>query len=123
VTPTPSTPRPVTSTPVTPVVTPAPTVTQPIYLFDVRVGGSLLTKRSKLRVRFELTRATTVRFSIARSGSKKALSIWTTKGRSGANSVTIMRRLPTGRTLKPGSYKLSVGLTATATSSRSIRVR
>jgi len=122
-TPTPVTPTPVTPTPVTPVVTPAPTVTQPIYLFDVTVGGSLLTKRSKLKVRFSLTKAATIRFSIARSGSKKALSAWTKKGHSGANSVTIMRRLPTGRTLKPGSYKLSVGLSATATSSRSIRVR
>ncbi len=120
---TPETPTTVTPTPVAPVVTPAPTVTQPIYLFDVSVGGSLRTKRSKLKVRFSLTKAATIRFSITRSGSKKALSSWTKKGHSGANSVTIMRRLPTGRTLKPGSYKLSVGLSATATSSRSIRVR
>jgi subtilisin family serine protease len=122
-TPTPATPTPVEPTPVTPVSTPAPTVTQQVYLFDVTVGGSLLTKRSKLKVRFSLTKAASVRFSIIRSGSKKALSTWTKTGRSGANTVTITRRLPTGRTLKPGTYKLSVGLSATATSSRSIRVR
>ena len=44
-----------------------------VYLFDVTVGGSLLTKRSKLKVRFSLTKAATVRFSVTRSGSKKAL--------------------------------------------------
>ena len=118
-TPTPAPPAP----PVVPVVTPTPTVTPVTYLFDVTVGGSLLTKRSKLQVRFSLSKPATVRFSIARRGTKKAPSSWTTKGRSGANRVTITRRLPTGRTLKPGSYTLSVGLSATATSSRSIRVR
>ena len=76
-------------------VTPTPpTVTPTVYLFDVTVGGSLLTKRSKLKVRFSLTKAATVRFSITRRGSKKALSTWTKTGRSGANTVTITRRLP-----------------------------
>ena len=64
-----------------------------------------------------------MRFTVTRRGSKKALATWTRKGRAGANSVTITRRLPTGRTLKPGTYTLAVGLSATATSSRSIRVR
>ena len=116
-----------TATPVPPAPpappVPAPTVTPVASLFDVSVGGSLTTKRSKLRVRYSLTKAATVRFGIAKRGSKRPLSAWTKKGRSGVNSVIIARRLPTGKTLKRGSYKLSVGLNATVTSSWSIRVR
>jgi subtilisin family serine protease len=124
-TPTPATPAPVAPAPapVTTVVTPAPTVTQPISLFNVSVGGSLRTKKSKLKVRFSLSRASTVKFTITKRGSKRTLSAWTKKGHAGANRISISRRLPTGKTLKRGSYTLRVGLSATVTSSRSIRVR
>ncbi len=119
------TPPPAPPAPVVPVVTPTPTptITPPTYLFDMKIRGSLRTKRSKLKVRFSLSQPATVRFAIAKRGSRRTLSAWTKKARAGANSVTIKRRLPTRKTLKPGVYSLSVGLNATATSSRSIRVR
>ena len=56
-----------------------------------------------------------VRFTITRRGSKKPLASWTRRGRTGANSIALTRRLPTGRTLKPGTYTLAVALSATAT--------
>jgi hypothetical protein len=89
----------------------------------VTVGGSLATTRSKLRVRYSLTSSSTVRFSIARRGAKRPIASWTRRSRAGANTAVITRRLPTGRTLKPGKYTLAVGLNASATSSRAIRVR
>jgi subtilisin family serine protease len=111
--------------PVVPVVTPPPaTIVAPATsLSRVTVRGSLRTKRGKLKVRFSLSQPATVRFSIAKRGSRRALSAWTGKARGGANSVTIKRRLPTGKTLKRGTYRLSVGLNATVSTSRSIRVR
>jgi subtilisin family serine protease len=126
VTPTPATPAPPAPAPAPPApapVTPTPPVTQPVSLFDVSVGGSLRTKRSKLKVRFSLSRASTVKFAITKRGSRRTLSAWTKRGRAGANRVSISRRLPTGKTLKRGSYTLRVSISATATSSRSIRVR
>jgi thermitase len=115
-------PAPPVATPVAPVVTPAPTVTPAPALSKVTVAGSLRTKTSKLRVAFRLTRVAPVRFTITRRGSKSLLASWTSRGRAGANSVTLTRRLPTGKTLKPGSYTLAIAVSATAKSSSVIRV-
>ncbi|HEX6020796.1 MAG TPA: S8 family serine peptidase [Solirubrobacter sp.] len=103
-----------------PVATPVPAATT---LSRVSVRGKLTTKRGKLKVRFSLSRAATVRFTITKRGNKRPLSTWTKKARPGANSVTIAHRLPTGKRLKRGSYTLSVGLGAKASSARTIRVR
>jgi hypothetical protein len=117
-------PAPPVTTP-TPVITPVATATPapalPV-LSKVTVAGSLRTKSSKLRVSFRLTQVAPVRFTITRRGSKAKLATWASRGRAGANSVTLTRRLPTGKTLKPGSYALAVAIGATAASSKLIRV-
>jgi hypothetical protein len=126
--PTPTPEPPVTTPPVTtpPASPPAPApvpIAMPApapKLFHVKVGGSLKTAKSKLKVRFSLSRAATVRFTVTRRG--KRVASWSRSGRTGANSVTFTRRLPTGLKLKPGAYKLAVGLSAKATTSRAIRV-
>jgi thermitase len=121
-TPTPPVVTPPPVDPPAPVLPPAPTPVPGPTLSNVTVGGTLLTKRGKLKVRFTLSQPATVRFKITKRGSKRALSAWTKKARAGANSLTITRRLPTGQLLKRGSYTLSVSLNATASNSRSIRV-
>jgi hypothetical protein len=63
-----------------------------------------------------------VRFTITRRGSKALLASWTSRGRAGANTVTLTRRLPTGKTLKPGSYTLAIAISPTVKSSSVIRV-
>ena len=119
------TPDPVVTTP--PVATPtpfAPIFVAPeiaIALTKVKVGGSLAKKPGKLKVSFSLSRSATVRFTVAQGGRKVAT--WTKHGVSGANRVTLTRKLPTGRTLKAGSYTLAVGLSADAKSAAAIRVR
>jgi hypothetical protein len=92
--------------------TPAPPAdsTPKTYLSAVSVGGSLRSARGKLRVRYSLSRAADVRFTITRRGSRRALASWTQRGRSGANRTTVTRRLPTGRTLKRGAYTVAVAL-------------
>jgi hypothetical protein len=87
------------------------------------VDGSLRTKKSTLRVKFSLDRAASVRFTVARRGSRRALASWTSRGRAGANTVVLTRRLPTRRTLKPGAYTLAVGLDRAAAISTLVRVR
>jgi len=119
--PTPDPPADATPAPLSP--TPGPTTTPDTYLFDVTVGGSLATQRSKLRVRYALSRGADVHFTIARRGSKRPLASWTRHGRAGTNSTVITRRLPTGLKLKPGRYTLAVSLNANATTLRSLRVR
>jgi subtilisin family serine protease len=104
------------------VLTPIPTATPPAALSKLTLAGSLRTKSGKLRVSFRLTQLSPVRFAIARRGSKSVLASWSSRGRAGANSVTITRRLPTGKTLRPGSYTLTVGAGATAKRSGLIRV-
>jgi thermitase len=122
-TPTP-TPAP-TPAPVPPAPTPAPTavprptptptpVPRTPALSGVKVSGSLLSKKSKLRVRFTLTGAAKVRFTVTKRGSAKALANWNASGKAGANTVTISRRLPTRRTLKTGSYTLVLRLASVA---------
>jgi thermitase len=121
-TPTP-TPPVATPTPVAPVVvTPVPTATPLPALSKVTLAGSLRTKRSKLRVTFSVDRAMWVRFSFTRRGTKQAVASWSIRARASRNSITITRKLPTGRTLKPGSYTLAVAVSTGATSSNLIRV-
>jgi subtilisin family serine protease len=121
-TPTPAPPV-ATPTPVAPVVvTPVPTVTPAPLLSKVKLAGSLRTTTSKLRVSFRLTQIAPVRFTITRRGSKAVLANWSSRGRSGANTFTLTRRLPTGKTLKPGSYTLAVAVSTSAKTSGFIRV-
>jgi subtilisin family serine protease len=121
-TPTPAPPV-ATATPVAPaVVTPVPTARPLPVLSKVTLAGSLRTKSSKLRVSFRLTQLSPVRFTITRRGSKTLLASWSSRGRAGANFVTLTRRLPTGKTLKPGSYTLAVAVSTSAKTSSVIRV-
>jgi thermitase len=112
-TPTPTPPSP------SPTPTPAPPPVQPkatAKLTGVRLSGGLRTRSSKLRVKFSLTAAATVRFTVTKRGAKKALGAWTSRARKGANVVTLTRRLPTHRTLARGSYTLSLRLPGSARS-------
>ena len=113
-----------TPVPVAPIVTPVVTPTPAPVLSKVSVTGSLRTKKAKLRVSFSLDRSTWVRFSITRRGTKRPLATWSVRARASRNAVTFTRKLPTGRTLKPGAYTLAVGLSASpaASSSKLIRV-
>jgi thermitase len=121
-TPTPAPPV-ATPTPVAPAVLPVLTVTPRPLLSKVALAGSLRTKRSKLRVTFSVDRATSVRFTVTRRGTNQAVASWSIRARASQNSVTITRKLPTGRTLKPGAYTLDVAVSTAAKSSRLIRVR
>ena len=103
--------------PPVPAATPAPAL-----LSNVKIGGSLRTKSSKLRVIVPPVPRRARCASRSRAAARR-LASWTSRGRAGANTVTLTRQLPTGKTLKPGSYTLAVGLSATAKSSRVIRVR
>jgi hypothetical protein len=52
------------------------------------------------------------------------VATWTRGARSGAQRITLSRKLPTGKTLKRGRYKLSLAVGAGATASAAaIRVR
>ena len=86
---------------------PAPVVI-PTALAHLKIAG--------LRVTFTLNRATTVRFAISRRGHRVAT--YTRSAHAGANTVVLPHRK-----LKPGAYTLAVGLSATASSARAIRVR
>ena len=118
---------PIVETPVSP---PAPVVVAPVAptpqvaarLLDVTVGGSLKGAKGKLRVTFKLTQSATVRFTVTAKG--KSFGTWTRAAHRGGNQFTLTRKLPTGKTLKRGSYTLSVALSGSAkASSASIRVR
>ena len=76
--------------------------------------GTLLTKKSKLRVRFSLTSEAKVLFAVAKHGSGTALARWTQPGKAGLNSITLTRKLPTKRTLRAGRYTLVLQLASTA---------
>jgi hypothetical protein len=116
------TPTPTPSPSPTPTPTPTPTP-KPVVakLTSVRLSGTLKTKKSRLRVKYSLTAAASVRFTVTRRGSKHVLATWTRKGAAGANVVTLTRRLPTRRTLGRGSYTLSLRLSS-STRSTSFRV-
>jgi thermitase len=125
--------KPVPPVPTAPPTRPAPTPQAPkptaeppapATLTHLKVTGSLTTRSGKVRVRFKLNRPASVRFTITRRGAKKPLDSWTKRGRAGVNTLTLTRRLPTRRTLKRGTYTLTVGLGAAARSpSRKLRVR
>ena len=104
----------------TPVVAP-PTVAPAPVLSKITVGGTLRTRTSTLRCSFALTKASVVRLTITRRGSKSALASWSARGRSGANAFALTRTLRNGKVLKRGSYTLAVTAGA-AESSRLIRV-
>ncbi len=113
------TPTPTPTPSPTPTPTPAPTpVPKPpvAKLVSVKLSGSLRRRTSKLRVRFSLTTAAVVRFKVTRRGSKTVLATWTRKAATGANTVTLSRRLPTRRTLARGAYRLSLKLSASSRS-------
>ena len=111
-----------------PVASPAPDVTIPVppapeaapRLLDVTVGGSLKGAKGKLRVTFKLTQSATVRFTVTAKG--KSLGTWTRQAHRGGNQFTLTRKLPSGKTLKRGSYRLSVALSGSAKASAAIRV-
>jgi thermitase len=109
--------------PVAPVATPAPVTVPEVKLSSLKVSGSLRTKGSKLRVSFRLSRSTWVRYTVTPKGSKKVAGTWTKLGRDGANTVVLKRALPSGKTLKRGSYTLSVTVSAAGpAASKGIRV-
>ncbi len=115
---------PVPVAPVTPVLTPAATPTPAPVLSKISVSGSLRTRKAKLRVSFSVDHSTRVRFSITRRGAKRPLASWSVRAHAGRNSVKFTRKLPTGRTLKRGAYRLAVRLSAgpAASGSKLIRV-
>jgi subtilisin family serine protease len=125
--PTPEPPAPVPTpeapAPVAPVATPTPVPTPDVVLSNLAISGALRTKASKLRVSFQLSRGTTVRYTVKAKGSKKAVGTWVKPGRAGTNTVLLRRALPTGRTLKRGTYTLSVAVSPTASASKIIKVR
>ena len=124
--PTPTPPPVATPAPAAPAATPAPTpiaTPAPATLVNLRIGGSLRTRKGRLRVTFSLSRAASVRFTVTRRGSRRPLAGWSSRGHAGANRVTLSRRLPTRRTLKPGSYTLAVDLDRVAKTSTLFRVR
>jgi thermitase len=119
-TPTPVAPVP-TPTPVAPVTDPPPPVVAPA-LTKLSVGGSLRSKTGKLRVSFRLSRSAWVRFTVQAKGSKRVLATWNKLGRPGTNAFVVRRTLPSGTKLKRGAYTLGVAVSATASSSKVIRV-
>jgi subtilisin family serine protease len=114
---------PVSATPTPPVATPVaplparPVAPQPV-LRHLHLRGSLSTRHGRLRVTFTLSRSASVRFTVVRHGSHRASGSWTVRARGGANAYTLMRRLPTHRTLSAGTYTLRVGLASTASTAR-----
>jgi hypothetical protein len=62
-----------------------------------------------------------VRFTVTAKG--KSYGSWTRVARRGGNQLTLTRKLPGGKTLKRGRYRLSVALSATAKASAALRVR
>jgi subtilase family protein len=114
---------PVSATPTPPAATPVaqaparPVAPQPV-LRHLHLRGSLSTRHGRLRVTFTLSRSASVRFTVVRHGSHRASGSWTVRARGGANAYTLMRRLPTHRTLSAGTYTLRVGLASTASTAR-----
>jgi subtilisin family serine protease len=118
-TPVPPTPTPPPPPPVTPVPTPDPVTLPALTLTHLKLTGSL---SSKLRVGFRLSRSAWVKYTVKAKGAKSAAATWSKLGRAGANTVLLRRKLPTGKTLKRGSYRLSVTVSPTAGASKVIRV-
>jgi hypothetical protein len=115
------TPEPTPTPTATPVATVTPTPTPPpdkpkaaAKLTGVKVSGRLRTSRSKLRIKFTLTAAATVRFTVTKHGATKPLGTWTRRAEQGTNAVTLTTRLPTHRTLRNGSYRLVLRLASSA---------
>jgi hypothetical protein len=109
------TPTPTPDPTVTPTPTPPPTQPEAVAkLTSVTLSSHRLARR--LRVKFSLTAAATVRFTVTKRGSTRSLGSWTRPGLKGANSVTLTRRLPTHRTLRKGSYTLTLRVPGSARS-------
>jgi hypothetical protein len=111
-TPTPTPTATPTATP-PPVATPSPTpVAKPLVseptLTGLTLFGRLRTSKSRLRVRYTLTAAATVRFTVTKRGARSALASWTRRSAAGTSLVTLKRRLPTRRTLRRGTYTLTL---------------
>jgi subtilisin family serine protease len=108
---------------VAPVPTPAPNATPVPSRTKLKVRGTLRSKASKLRVSFKLSHGASVKYTVTRKGSKRATSTWSKLGRTGTNSIVLRRKLPSGRTLRRGSYTLTLTIAPSATGSKVIRVR
>jgi subtilisin family serine protease len=128
-TPTPEPPAPTpTPTPEPPVAAPPPpppppaVTVPPLSLTHLKVSGSLRGRSSKLRVAFQLARGAWVTYTVKAKKSKAAYT-WRKLGQAGSNRVLIRRKLPTGKTLKRGTYTLTVTVSPTAAASKVIRVR
>ena len=127
--PTPEAPTAPPAVPETPASTPAPVIPTPVTptpqaaarLTDLKVGRSLKGAKGKLRVTFKLTQSATVRFTVTAKG--KSLGTWTRRAHRGGNQFTLTRKLPTRKTLKRGSYRLSVALSGSAKASAGFSVR
>jgi subtilisin family serine protease len=118
--PTPPVPTPV---PPAPTPTPDPVAVPAPKLTKLKVSGSLRGKTSKLRVSFKLSLGAWVKYTVTRKGAKSATASWTSLGRTGVNTLQLRRKLPGGKTLRRGSYTLTVAVPPTATGSKVIRVR
>ncbi|MDA0168187.1 S8 family serine peptidase [Solirubrobacter taibaiensis] len=125
-TPTPVAPVPTpTPPPVAPVPTPTPTATPtppavtPV-VSSLRVSGTV-TARKPARVTYSVSGAAKVSLSVRRvgTGSASSLSRWSETAKAGTRTFALGRRVA-GRTLKPGTYTLTV---ATSGGSRSITFR
>jgi subtilisin family serine protease len=106
----------------TPAPTPAPVAQAPPSLTRLKVSGSLGGGKNKLRVAFRLSRGAWVNYTVKAKKSKASFR-WKRLGRAGANTVVIRRKLPNGKTLKRGSYTLTVTVGPTAAASKRIQVR
>ena len=120
-TPTPEPPAP--PPPVAPAPTPDPVTAPALTLTQLKVSGSLRGSSSKLRVGFRLSRSAWVRYTVQPKGSRTVSGTWTKLAQAGSNTVLIRRKLPSGKTLKRGSYTLTVTVSPTAAASKVIRVR
>jgi subtilisin family serine protease len=112
-----------TPTPVAPIPTPTPETVPALTLSNLKVSGSLRGNAGKLRVSFRLSRGAWVRYTVKAKGSKAVAGTWTKLGQPGTNSLVLKRKLPSGKTLKRGSYTLSVAVSQAAAASKAIRVR
>ncbi|MBE2315548.1 S8 family serine peptidase [Solirubrobacter sp. CPCC 204708] len=120
-TPTPVAPTPTPAPPPVappPIVTPTPTppAATPV-VSSLKVSGTV-TQRRPARVTFSISRTGKVALTVRRTGtgSASATSRWSLTAEAGKRSFTLGRRVA-GRTLKPGTYTLTV---ATGAGSRSV---
>ena len=114
--PTPVAPVPTPVAPI-PTTTPAPPVVTPV-VSALQVSGTV-TKRTSARVTYTVSGAAKVSLSVRRvgTGSASSLSRWSqTASKATTRTFRLTRRVP-GRTLKPGTYTLTL---STSGGSRSI---